>query len=890
MTVYTPMHTTSVVLAWSMFGVFILDAILVTISIIITAVYMKTRKNQPRLETFNRINRTFSISHSIVIAVCTCLVLGLRSVRLILNVHTAKYPLVQQLYCRISAWTWDCLIALLVFAYIARCWNMFVKYSEANKQVKNWNVKLKQRWKQYRLFFKARTQTISTFLTPRSSDSFFRSSTQSLKRALKRKSRNSTANQSDNNNNNSITTQATTTMTTEDVTKEVPRASSRRASMIEMKQLRSLADQQQNIELHDIPHVDDTQENTTTIPPPTTPVSPIIEATQTKASAMRRSMSLPRMDYGLKPLGDNLPFSTSSNSIKVETEETDSISTIINNNNNHRLTIPSLNMKEVLATKVDDEKKNKTVLKSILTRRKLEREQEQDINDGAMTTSRRKSVRLMEEITSTPVNNTTVPEDEEDEETAIDVYTEVDSVHPEINTAYTANTHTNYSFKLNLDSVRKDVDTADHTDLFSLFGDEIDEDDLDSDDLDILEDHLVGSPAKMAIGIQRTMDELLNIPTVPRNDSSRISKRLSAASVKRNHQIAQLQQDIMKGQNTSDPIQQTEQAVIVEIIQRSDSEQPRWNLPSLSFETKLGILVAIATAIVVIIEVVLTGAAPYYYPAGAECNKNLLTTVFTYKDPMLYIYFVGLLICSCIFAALAILVSILKVYDFLVYEIRVIAIGMVLVPLAVILTPIMYAAGASLYYAPIQHYFLNAIVIFWMVLFQSCSIFAPLIYLLRALNTKTTMPTMTLKKNKSMAQVDVNAESKDVQDRYPFDYVLTDKPLRDAFRKFLVKMLCPENMFFLDEVALYQQVDSPSKRRELAADILQRFIRSGSLYELNVSNYDKLSMIEKYQRLNQDCPKNLFKELESSIRFTLATDCYKKFLTSAEFKAVAFGR
>lgn len=61
----------------------------------------------------------------------------------------------------------------------------------------------------------------------------------------------------------------------------------------------------------------------------------------------------------------------------------------------------------------------------------------------------------------------------------------------------------------------------------------------------------------------------------------------------------------------------------------------------LSLQTKIALMTIVATLVVAVIEVL-----PRYYPAGAECHKNVYTTVFTYTDPMLYIYFVGLSIVS----------------------------------------------------------------------------------------------------------------------------------------------------------------------------------------------------------------------------------------------------
>lgn len=269
-----------------------------------------------------------------------------------------------------------------------------------------------------------------------------------------------------------------------------------------------------------------------------------------------------------------------------------------------------------------------------------------------------------------------------------------------------------------------------------------------------------------------------------------------------------------------------------------------------------------------------------------ECSKDIFRAVYTYTDPIFYVHLVGAIICVGIYITLSIVVSSLKVYDLLVYEMWGITISSLIVPISIALAPVIYGAGVSNAYAPIQHYLLNFLSFFWLIVFQVCGILVPALGLVYSLNARQNGKDIVSAVKRPIAFFDPNTQTQELEALYPFDIVLTDRNLRDAFRKFLVKMLCPENLFFLDEVALYQQVDSPAKRRELGADIIQRFIRSGSLYELNVSNYEKLSMIEKYQRLNQDCPKNLFKDLESTIRFTLATDCYKKFIASKEMKDV----
>lgn len=272
-------------------------------------------------------------------------------------------------------------------------------------------------------------------------------------------------------------------------------------------------------------------------------------------------------------------------------------------------------------------------------------------------------------------------------------------------------------------------------------------------------------------------------------------------------------------------------------------------------------------------------------PRTTECSKDIFRSVYTYTDPIFYVHLAGIAFCVIIYLVLSIVLSSLKVYDLLTYELWGITIASLIVPISTALTPVIYAAGVSSRYSPIQHYVLNVVSFLWMLVFQIFGIVMPSVGLIYSLNTRDARDIVSTVK-KPIAFFDPNAQTLQLEAMYTFDTVLTDKNLRDAFRKFLVKMLCPENLFFLDEVALYQQVDSASKRRELGADIIHRFIRSGSLYELNVSNFEKISMIEKYQRLNQECPKNLFKELESTIRFTLATDCYKKFIASKDMRDV----
>jgi hypothetical protein len=108
-----------------------------------------------------------------------------------LNIYAVNTPTVQQIYCRVTAWIWDLTIALLVFLYLTKCLILFFQYADKSKQVKNWNQNLKNKWKRYRLFFRARTQTISSFFTPRSSHEFLKGASIVKKLKLRRNSKQS---------------------------------------------------------------------------------------------------------------------------------------------------------------------------------------------------------------------------------------------------------------------------------------------------------------------------------------------------------------------------------------------------------------------------------------------------------------------------------------------------------------------------------------------------------------------------------------------------------------------------------------------------------------------------------------------------------------------------
>lgn len=82
----------------------------------------------------------------------------------------------------------------------------------------------------------------------------------------------------------------------------------------------------------------------------------------------------------------------------------------------------------------------------------------------------------------------------------------------------------------------------------------------------------------------------------------------------------------------------------------------------------------------------------------------------------------------------------------------------------------------------------------------------------------------------------------------------------------------------MEEVEIYKSINDVSKRKEMATDIISRYMKSGGVMELNISKFDKISTIEKFQLLSQTCPKNLFKEVEMTVKYTLKTDCYPKFL------------
>lgn len=44
-----------------------------------------------------------------------------------------------------------------------------------------------------------------------------------------------------------------------------------------------------------------------------------------------------------------------------------------------------------------------------------------------------------------------------------------------------------------------------------------------------------------------------------------------------------------------------------------------------------------------------------------------------------------------------------------------------------------------------------------------------------------------------------------------------------------------------------------------------------------------MATIEKLQKLHDTCPTNLFKDLEMTVKYTLKSDCYAKFLESQQF-------
>lgn len=161
----------------------------------------------------------------------------------------------------------------------------------------------------------------------------------------------------------------------------------------------------------------------------------------------------------------------------------------------------------IVVEKSEEDKKNTTVLKSILTR-KMERENEQNGSlsarrrledklselprlDSAKENTRRLSLkdikrlsgRLAQEQVIAQSKKSSKDTDEDtdtDDSDGMEEQVDVDSMNVE---AATAQTGTNFSFKLNLDSGKRDEDIELQTDLQTLFGDEFDELDVYSDDI-----------------------------------------------------------------------------------------------------------------------------------------------------------------------------------------------------------------------------------------------------------------------------------------------------------------------------------------------------------------------------------------------------------------------
>ena len=188
-------QTASTVIAWILTSVFLIDIVLVVSILVAVLVHLRRARYHTRLKSYLSRNRSFSFPHMIFIALCTCLPLALRSIRLLLNVHIRSeknQSAAQSIYCRSSAWVWDLSLAALVFIYVSRCLYMAIRYTDKKKKVQEWNKGLKDKFKQYRMYFRERTHSLSTFLTPRSSSEFFRSSSKLVQKLkIRRNSRSS---------------------------------------------------------------------------------------------------------------------------------------------------------------------------------------------------------------------------------------------------------------------------------------------------------------------------------------------------------------------------------------------------------------------------------------------------------------------------------------------------------------------------------------------------------------------------------------------------------------------------------------------------------------------------------------------------------------------------
>ena len=81
--------------------------------------------------------------------------------------------------------------------------------------------------------------------------------------------------------------------------------------------------------------------------------------------------------------------------------------------------------------------------------------------------------------------------------------------------------------------------------------------------------------------------------------------------------------------------------------------------------------------------------------------------------------------------------------------------------------------------------------------------------------------------------------------------IVSNPRLLEKFKIITTKYWCPESLLFIIDTEKYQQAPQ-EKRAEIALEIIEKYIRSDSILEINIDSHTKLSIMTdvELQRLD----------------------------------------
>ena len=110
--------------------------------------------------------------------------------------------------------------------------------------------------------------------------------------------------------------------------------------------------------------------------------------------------------------------------------------------------------------------------------------------------------------------------------------------------------------------------------------------------------------------------------------------------------------------------------------------------------------------------------------------------------------------------------------------------------------------------------------------------------------------------------------------------IFNDPTLLEAFRKFVVKRHCEENLLYWMDVQGFKVVTDDANLQAHANKILEKYFETNSPYELNVDAGD----VKKLKTQAQNATRTMFNETQKFCFFLMINDSVPKFLQSQEYK------